>query len=46
MLGTGGSAIVGKTLGESNKEKANSYFSLFFYTAVIGGIIFSIIGFV
>ena len=34
MLGTGGSAIVAKTLGEGKKEKANQYFfddSLFRY---------------
>ena len=29
MFGTGGSAIVAKTFGEGNKEKANRYFSLF-----------------
>ena len=28
MIGTGGSAIVGKTLGEQSPEKANRYFSL------------------
>ena len=28
MTGTGGSALVAKTLGEGEKEKANAYFSL------------------
>ena len=27
MIGTGGSALVAKTLGEGKKEKANEYFS-------------------
>ena len=30
MMGTGGSAIVAKTLGEGKPEKANEYFSLLF----------------
>lgn len=37
MLGTGGSALVSKTLGEGDKEKANKYFSMLVYvTAGIG----------
>ena len=36
MLGAGGSAIVGKTMGEGDKERANNYFSmLVIATAVI-----------
>ena len=31
MFGTGGSALVSKTLGEKQEEKANQYFSLFTY---------------
>ena len=31
MFGTGGTAIVAKTLGEGDSEKANRYFSLFVY---------------
>ena len=44
MFGTGGSAIVSNTFGKGDKEKANRYFSLFVYTAVILGIIFMILG--
>ncbi len=44
MFGTGGSAIVGKTLGEGKKEKANEYFSLIVYTTAILGIILTLIG--
>lgn len=37
MLGAGGSALVAKTLGEGDKERANAYFSLLVYfTAAIG----------
>ena len=28
MIGTGGSAVIAKTLGEGNKTKANQYFSM------------------
>lgn len=45
MLGTGGSAIVSKTLGEGDKGKANKYFSMIVYIAIFLGIVFSIIGF-
>ena len=45
MLGTGGSAIVGITLGEGNEEKADRYFSLFVYTAFLAGLVLSVIGF-
>lgn len=43
MIGTGGSALVSKTLGEGKKETANEYFSMLIYFTVITGIIFSII---
>lgn len=46
MLGTGGSAIVAKTLGEGKRELANRYFSLMVYVAVFLGIALSAIGFV
>lgn len=46
MFGTGGSAIVAKTFGEGDKEKANEYFSLFVYIAFGLGVIFAILGFV
>lgn len=44
MFGTGGSAIVAKTLGEGKKEKANNYFSLLVYVALALGIIFALLG--
>ena len=44
MLGTGGSAIVGITLGEGDEQKADRYFSMFLITAVAAGIVFTILG--
>lgn len=45
MLGTGGSALVAKTLGEGDESKAKKYFSMIVYTALIGGIILSVISY-
>ena len=37
MIGTGGSALVSKTLGERERDKANRYFSMLIWvTAVMG----------
>ena len=44
MLGTGGSAIVGITLGEGDREKADRYFSLFVWTGLLAGIVLSAVG--
>lgn len=44
MIGTGGCAIVSKTLGEGKKEKANEYFSMLVYLCVVSGVILSVIG--
>lgn len=44
MIGTGGSALVSKTLGEKENKKANEYFSLLLYFLILIGIIFSILG--
>ena len=46
MIGSGGSAIVAKTLGEGKKGKANEYFSMLIFTALIGATILSIFGFI
>ncbi len=46
MFGAGGSALVSKTLGEGNKEKANSLFSLFVYVPIIIGIVITVLGLV
>ncbi|MDO4299960.1 MAG: MATE family efflux transporter [Clostridia bacterium] len=44
MLGTGGSAIVSKTLGEGNRKKANQYFTMIVMATIIGGLFFTVIG--
>lgn len=44
MIGTGGSALVSKTLGEGDREKANKYFSMLIYMTLVFGVILSIIG--
>lgn len=45
MMGTGGSALVGRLLGEGKKEKANKTFSLIVYTTAIAGILLSALAF-
>jgi putative MATE family efflux protein len=44
MFGTGGSALVSKTMGEGDGEKANSIFSLIIYVSVGFGIIITVLG--
>lgn len=44
MIGTGGSALVAKTIGEGDKEKANRYFTMMILFTVICGVIFSLLG--
>lgn len=43
MIGTGGSAIISKTLGEGDNEKANKQFSMLIYLEIILGIVFTVI---
>lgn len=45
MFGTGGSALVSKTLGEGENEKANRTFSLIVYSTVAVGAALAIAGF-
>lgn len=44
MIGTGGSALVSKTIGEGDKEKANRYFSMLIYLLIIIGLILTVVG--
>ncbi len=46
MLGTGGGAIVAKTLGEGDREKANEYFSLLIYVTLTVSVVLMIVGLV
>lgn len=45
MIGTGGNAIVSKTLGEGKRELANQYFSMLIYSSAILGMVLSVLGF-
>ena len=44
MIGTGGSAIVARTLGMGDHERANRIFSMLIYVTIFIGIILTVIG--
>lgn len=44
MFGTGGGALIAKTFGEGNREKANRDFSLIVYASIVCGIVFAVLG--
>lgn len=44
MLGTGGSALVAKVLGQGDKERANRYFTMMVTATVVAGVILSVLG--
>ena len=44
MVGTGGSAIVAKTLGEQDADRANRYFSMLVYATAAGGVLLTVLG--
>lgn len=44
MIGTGGSALVSKTIGEGKTKKANEYFSMLIYLLLVIGVVLSIAG--
>lgn len=44
MIGTGGSALISKTIGEGKRVKANRYFSMLVYLLIIIGLVLTIIG--
>lgn len=44
MVGTGGSALITKTLGEGKTQKANNLFSFFIYVMIFFGLIMGILG--
>lgn len=43
MLGTGGSALIAKAMGEGKPETANSLFSLFVYVTAVFGVIIAVV---
>ncbi|MCQ2381811.1 MAG: MATE family efflux transporter [Clostridia bacterium] len=44
MIGSGGTALIGKTLGQGQREKANQYFSMIIILTFIVGIILTVTG--
>ena len=44
MFGTGGSALVAKTMGEGDKHRANRYFTMMIVVTLICGVIISTVG--
>ena len=46
MIGTGGSALVSKTLGEGKRDTANRYFSMLIAVTAAAGVILSAFGFI
>ncbi len=46
MFGTGGSALVAKTMGEGDREKANRIFSMIIYVSIGVGVAISAVGIV
>ncbi|MCI8331308.1 MAG: MATE family efflux transporter [Clostridiales bacterium] len=46
MFGTGGSALIAKTMGEGDKEKANRLFSLFVYLSFGIGVLIAVAAFI
>lgn len=45
MMGSGGTALIGKTLGEKDTERANKYFSQIVYFTILIGLIVSFVVF-
>ena len=44
MFGTGGSALISKTMGEGDRKKANQLFSLFVYVSLGLGMLIAVLG--
>lgn len=44
MFGTGGGALIAKTMGEGNPEKAKHLFSLIVYTSTVSGVALTFLG--
>ncbi len=44
MFGTGGSALIAKTMGEGKEQEASRMFSLFVYVTVVCGFIIAVCG--
>lgn len=45
MMGTGGSALIAKTMGEGDREHANKLFSMTVYVTIVAGVVIGVLGF-
>ena len=44
MIGSGGTALIGKTLGQGKREKANQYFTMIVMMTIVVGLVLTVIG--
>lgn len=44
LFGTGGGALIAKSMGEGEHEKANRIFSLIIYTSMVCGVVLGVVG--
>lgn len=44
LFGTGGGALIAKTMGEGNRERANRLFSMLIYVSFLCGVVLAIVG--
>lgn len=44
MFGSGGSALIARTLGEGDRRRANKIFSLIVYASIISGVVIAVAG--
>ncbi len=44
LFGTGGGALIAKTMGEGNRERANRLFSMLIYVSILCGVVLAIVG--
>ncbi len=45
LFGTGGGALIAKTMGEGNRERANRLFSMLIYVSILCGVVLAAVGF-
>lgn len=46
LFGTGGGALIAKTMGEGNRERANRLFSMLIYVSILCGVVLAVVGFI
>ena len=46
LFGTGGGALIAKTMGEGTRERANRLFSMLIYVSILCGVVLAVVGFI